>query len=167
MVKKPPGTDEKIGGTSLNKSANIFATNPANAICGNKRITVQRVTLFPDLSGATSLFFNNGVPAFLGGPPGRVNGDVLGSGHRRRHRPASRAAPPDRTIFSMASSSCWGAPASRRPRSTWGPSSPLPPSTTISSASSSGHGTLASGGICSPPAGSTPRLTSVATSPAT
>ncbi len=34
MVKKPSGTDEGNGGTTLNKSANVFATNLANAICG-------------------------------------------------------------------------------------------------------------------------------------
>ncbi len=52
MVKKPSGTDEENGGTTLNKSASVFATNPANAICGNTRITVRRVTLSPDLDGA-------------------------------------------------------------------------------------------------------------------
>ncbi len=34
MVKKLSGTDERNGGTTLNKSANIFVTNPANTICG-------------------------------------------------------------------------------------------------------------------------------------
>jgi hypothetical protein len=47
MDKKLPGTGERNGGTSLNKSANIFVTNPANTTC-EKYVDLWYVgSLFP------------------------------------------------------------------------------------------------------------------------